>query len=310
MQSLHKQAWKDPIFQKAYAIEPLAFCRGCHAPESDAAKEPTPAAQDLGIGCVSCHVDTAGIHATKQSGRAQHGVVVDASLATRAVCARCHEFDFPAEARLPHPVAMQDTAQEHATSSAAAKPCQSCHMPVVDGVDGRHRSHVFAVISDPSMIRRAVEVQASRRDTDENAEVTLRLTAAYIGHAFPTGDLFRRVEVRAVALDDKGRVIARAEPAVLQRRFEDRPRDAAKRDFIRVEAEDSRVPPPGKGARTVVLTLPASARASPITYTVAYQRMSTPMASSFGVSQVLDEIVVASGELAPRQLAHLSGGVR
>ncbi|MBL8744343.1 MAG: hypothetical protein JNK04_24720, partial [Myxococcales bacterium] len=31
--SLHQQAWHDPVFQKALAIEPEPFCRGCHAPE-------------------------------------------------------------------------------------------------------------------------------------------------------------------------------------------------------------------------------------------------------------------------------------
>lgn len=312
MQSLHQKAWKDPVFQKAYAIEPLAFCRGCHAPESDPAKEPTAAAQALGIGCVSCHVDDAGVHAVRASGRAQHAVVADAELGTRAVCARCHQFDFPAEARLPHPVPMQDTANEHATSSTAATPCQGCHMPVVDGPEGKHKSHAFSVLADATLVRRAVEVVAQRTDTEKASQVTLRITAAQVGHAFPTGDMFRRVELRAVALDAADRVVARANPIVLQRRFEDRPRELHRDEFdpVRVEAEDTRVPPPGKGAKVATLRLPPEARDLRLRWTVVYQRMSTPMADAFGLSQVLDEIVVATGELAPHKIAQWTGGSR
>src|SRR5580693_2517646 len=33
--SMHAQADTDPIYRRALAIEPLPFCRGCHAPEAD-----------------------------------------------------------------------------------------------------------------------------------------------------------------------------------------------------------------------------------------------------------------------------------
>ena len=53
-ESLHHKAWVDPVFQKAYAIEPMAFCRGCHAPESDPDAEPSVAAAAAGVGCTPC----------------------------------------------------------------------------------------------------------------------------------------------------------------------------------------------------------------------------------------------------------------
>jgi hypothetical protein len=54
--SFHAQAQRDPAYQRAFAIEPLPFCQGCHAPET-AANRPVPeAAADLGVGCVTCHV--------------------------------------------------------------------------------------------------------------------------------------------------------------------------------------------------------------------------------------------------------------
>ncbi|MEO6953894.1 MAG: multiheme c-type cytochrome [Polyangia bacterium] len=296
--SLHRSSWRDPVFQKAYAVEPVAFCRGCHAPESDAAQEPELRAQAVGIGCVSCHVDAAGIHAARANPSAQHAVVVDATLATPKLCARCHEFDFPADSHQLHPQAMQDTVAEHASGDRASTPCQGCHMPVVDGPDGRHRSHSFQVIEDPALLRAAVHIEAQQLDDG----VRLTLAAAKIGHAFPTGDMFRRLEVRAKRVDSRGKTIATATPVVLERRFEDRPRDplAEELDMMRVEAEDTRVPPPGRGSRIVTLALPhAEGR---VVWSVVYQRMSTPMAAAFGVSQVLDEVLLAEGTLPPARL--------
>src|ERR1700727_480519 len=33
--SMHHHAFDDPQFARPLAIEPLPFCRGCHAPEAD-----------------------------------------------------------------------------------------------------------------------------------------------------------------------------------------------------------------------------------------------------------------------------------
>ena len=38
--SMHAQASVDPVYQRALAIEPLPFCRGCHAPEADPSRAP------------------------------------------------------------------------------------------------------------------------------------------------------------------------------------------------------------------------------------------------------------------------------
>jgi len=297
--SLHRRAWQDDVFQKAYAVEPIAFCRGCHAPESDAAKEPTAAAQRVGVGCTTCHVDDRGVHATRAV-RADHDVVVDATLSTPAACARCHEFDFPAGAHQRTPQPMQDTMAEHARSSEAKTPCQACHMPLVDGQDGQHHSHAFAVLADPRLIRDAVTVTTTRRDEGGHTILAVTLRAAKVGHAFPTGDMFRRIEVRARA----GTFAAK--PVVLGRSFTDVPRDPAGHDltFMRVQSGDTRVPPPGGGERTVELQLPKGA---PIAWSVVYQRMSTPMAEAFGVSQVLDEVTLAQGTSRTTLALHTEG---
>jgi len=298
--SLHRRAWADPVFQQAYTVEPIAFCRGCHAPESDLAVEPIGRAADEGVGCTTCHVAAGHVVSSSASPSALHPVFADARFATEQACAGCHQFDFPSEAlqRVAQP--MQDTIAEHARSTAKDAPCQSCHMPLVDGREGRHRSHDFAVLADPSMIRRAARVTAERADGNR---VAVTLAPAAAGHAFPTGDMFRRLEVRAFAVDKNGEVVA-AEPVILARTFRDAPRDphGGGLDLARVEAADTRVPPPGGPSRRVLVQLPDGARGE-IRWRVVYQRMAAPMAEAFHVDQVLDEVVVAEGVLPPPAIA-------
>jgi hypothetical protein len=295
--SLHRQAWIDPVFQKAYAIEPVAFCRGCHAPEANPAAAPGEAEQAVGVACTTCHVQGETIvGAASASGKAPHGVFADARMATRQACAACHQFNFPGE-RLP----MQDTLREHAASSFASTECQACHMPTVapkDRTSRPHKSHAFQVIGDPSMIRRAAKLSASRLSA---RKIEITIAAGDVGHAFPTGDMFRRLEVRAEAISASGEVIAKADPVTLGRTFTDQARDRDKSlAFHRVEAEDSRVPPPGAGpARIVELSFKKPVGAARVRWRVAYQRMGTAMAASFGVEQAIDEVIVGEGELPP-----------
>jgi hypothetical protein len=63
--SLHRASWTEPAFQRAYAREPLAFCRACHAPEAPVAADPSAVLGALGVGCVTCHVDRGAILAAR-----------------------------------------------------------------------------------------------------------------------------------------------------------------------------------------------------------------------------------------------------
>jgi hypothetical protein len=146
------------------------------------------------------------------------------------------------------------------------------------------------------MIRRAATVTAERID---GGRVRVTIAPAGAGHAFPTGDLFRRLEVRAEAVDGHEAIVARAPSVALQRSFADRPRDAAGADltFQRVPARDTRVAPPGGAPSTVELALPEALPEARVRWRVVYQRMATPMAEAFGIEQARDEITVAEGEL-------------
>lgn len=292
--SMHRQAWSDPVFQKAYAIEPLAFCRGCHAPEADPRELPSAAARDVGVACTTCHVDgghVVGARAT-EPGAAAHAMRVEPGLGTRAACASCHQFDFPGTKG----AAMQDTLREHARSSYASVECQDCHMPVVVGADGRaRRSHSFSVIGNDELLRSAVNVQAEVVGT---RALELRLEGARVGHAFPTGDMFRRLELRARVVGADGLAKGNARPVHLGRRFGDRARPGGELAFDRVPTGDTRVPPPGAGVRRALLSFEHElARGDELRWEVAYQRMDDAMAASFGVDAVHDEVVVASGRL-------------
>lgn len=298
--SLHRHAWTDRVFQSAYRVEPLAFCRSCHAPMSDAAKEPSGRAATDGIGCVTCHVGAdRRIRAARPIPASErlHAVSVDAKLATVAACASCHQFDFPSHSGQLVAEPMQDTVREHARSTKADQPCQACHMRVVDGPSGKHRSHDFSVIRDPAILRRAITVAAERPAAQL---LRLTLTADEVGHAFPTGDMFRRVEVRAEAVDADGRVLERAPSVVLERTFGDRPRapdSLADVGSQRIELADTRVPPPGQGSRVVDLPFTQVRLGARLRWSVVYQRMPSPMASAFSVNQAIDEVVIATGEL-------------
>jgi hypothetical protein len=172
--SLHRRAHEDPVYQRAFAREPLPFCTGCHAPEADPAEPGPSPAHALGVGCVTCHaVDRS--HAT-----------AGAAPSKTSECAACHEFAFPGTAEK-----MQLTATEHRASPRAAVACATCHMPSVTSGGRAHASHRFEASHDPELVRRAARITAAR----SGRKVTFTFTPDRVGHAFPTGDLFRRLRL-------------------------------------------------------------------------------------------------------------------
>jgi hypothetical protein len=175
-QSLHHTSFTDPDFQRAIGHEPDPFCRGCHAPERDEA---------LGVGCVTCHVTSVEVLAVPGTRAAPHALTRTPEFASDAACARCHEFDFPDSRLRQRPLAMQRTVTEH---GGRGDTCATCHMTKKGG----HADHRFGASRDEAFVRSAVTVRATRRSP---GTIEVVLAPAYVGHAFPTGDLFRRVRV-------------------------------------------------------------------------------------------------------------------
>lgn len=218
--SHHQRATTNPAYEAALAIEPSAFCRGCHAPEAPPGAATPSALRELGVGCVTCHVTeegtvlaaplaekTPGTHAPDpmrdESTTPAHVIVRSTRFASPAACAGCHEFRFPSSGGDEDAHMMQTTIREHAASPAADLPCATCHLPSREG----HRAHDFANVRDPAFLRQNVLATAVR--TEDGATITLR--QARPAHAFPTGDLFRRLAIRAQLVRADGHVVLSAE---------------------------------------------------------------------------------------------------
>ncbi len=266
-QSNHRNAYNDPTFQRALSLEPLPFCRGCHAPAAPSQRAAEGWAADNGVTCVACHVRDGKVLGTREVKGAPHAMAVDADFGTNA-CASCHEFKFPRS-----PERMQKTMTEHRASPSADRACSSCHMPVgaagAPAAGRRGRSHEFAFGTRPEDLRGALKVTARRVAVDV---VELTLKASGVGHSFPTGDLFRRIEVVAHA---KGAPAESAARASVGRRF-------ALDRIPEVELEDTRIP--AGGERVVRLTVPR-AMGREIGYRVLYQRVELPEGHGAGSRQ-------------------------
>jgi hypothetical protein len=297
--SLHRRAWDDAYFQAAFAIEATPFCRGCHAPIARDAAPDAEAAEE-GVSCAICHVrGDAIVSATPAAPKSPHRVIVDPAFASPSACAGCHEFPFPV--LLAHEPAealptMQRTIEEWRGSDAAAREvgCGDCHMPWVCEAGGaRHHSHAFPGVSllDRHDALR-VEASAARdlRDRDQ-VVVTLTLRAGRVGHAVPTGDLFRALRIE---LSAGGRVRDRAELGRVYREIVGP--GAGRADgadvVVRREVRDDRVP--ADGSREVVLRV----RAAPgdrLAWTASHLRARATIAA-------IDHVDVGATEIARGEL--------
>jgi len=294
--SFHAQSQRDPAYQRAFAIEPLPFCQGCHAPET-AANRPVPeAAADLGVGCVTCHV--VGDHLLASSAGTSeppHAVTRSDAFANTAACATCHEFAFPELAPREKLSLMQATLHEHERSDARDVPCASCHMPLVGTGATKHRSHAFPGGHEPEFVRGALRVRAERRAADR---VALVLQTERVGHAFPTGDLFRRLELSAEAVGSDYQAVGSTR-RYLSRHWSEKQQLA--RVVRQVTRDDRATHTPlevelelqlGPNERPLAASLPLAWR-------VAYQRVEHPRSEAEEDSVLDGEIEIASGTLPP-----------
>lgn len=292
--SLHNASHVDPSYTRQFAREPLPFCQACHAPEADPTSAPSDAQSDLGTACVTCHVARGTILASASpragASSAPHVLTRTDAFTGAAACAPCHEFSFPNAATRKSPLLMQSTITEHAASGAVG--CAECHMPIVPGPSGPHRSHAFAASRDAALVRGSVVVAASR---DGDGRVRVRLEARGVGHAVPTGDLFRRIEVSAEAIgEDMQSLDARS--VHLARHFAWGDGRDGKR--VKVLRSDDRLVP-GAAPTEIVLDLGRVGATHPIGWRVAYQRVDVPDDVDEAQAILDGEIVLASGTLDP-----------
>lgn len=277
--SLHQQAWNDPMFQAAFEVEPMPFCQGCHAPETSPRAVVNDKVGHAGVTCVSCHVVDGEILAAPGGGPTPHAVRREQAFTTEQACARCHEFDFPSV----QGQAMQSTLTEHARSTKHAQSCADCHMPTVDGPDGSHHSHGFRVVSDPSMLRSAVLADADR----SAGGITITLEPGAVGHAFPTGDLFRRLVVRARAQGD-----TEWSERFLGRHFTKGLRHGK---VVRIQSGDDRI---GIDRDPRLVQFQIDDATAALEWEVAYQRVQHVPRGREHLAKVVDETLLHSGTVA------------
>lgn len=289
--SAHAQSWTDPIFQAEYRLTRSAFCRNCHAPLAGA--ESSPELAGRGIDCAVCHVRDGRVLGTHGRGGADHAARRDARLATTAFCGSCHQFDFPAKSpgepvRFHPGQPVQNTVVEWSQSRFADRPCQACHMPR-GGSGTAHASHAFRVLDDPALMARAVRVTAKARRHGAAIRATIEIAPDQIGHAFPTGDMFRRAVLTVRAGSARRR-------EVLMRTFA-MTITGDGRGHLLGQVDDTRVPPDASRAPRFELVL-EDPRATEVTWSLDLFRLAPDDARARGIGVDAIRSHVQSGSVA------------
>jgi hypothetical protein len=304
-ESLHAQSFRDPIFQAEFQPHPAEDCVACHAPLATNLVAPAEADTREGVGCVSCHVDAAGhilgsargghrsrASAPAAAGQADppHPVERSGELGSAALCARCHEFAFPpprtGSLGYDPAILQQATLTEWRASRAGRQglACVGCHMP--RRADG-HFDHRMPGAS-AELLARAVRVHM--RATRHADEVVVRITlrTREVGHALPTGDIFRRLIVRA-------ELGGESTSTELRRYFGTSHVGGA---LVTTEIDDNRVMP-GR-PRIVTLRLPHVPGAGSVRWSVSHARLDPSVAQARGLPLSPVQTVFASGEALVR----------
>lgn len=192
--SRHGRAWTNGIFQREYSAQPKPWCVNCHAPTPPQQAELAAgghALADQGINCATCHVRAGKLVAAHRAPGSPHATVVEPSFGSPAFCADCHDFTFPVLSPAGEAVRMTSHPMQATVTSFLAGPyarepagCMTCH-------DSQH-GHAFAGGHDPDMLDAALDVTWCRRGAA--LEVAVANVAA--GHAVPTGDVHRHLQLR------------------------------------------------------------------------------------------------------------------
>lgn len=186
---------------------------------------------------------------------------------------------------------MQSTHSEFRASPYAGTGCADCHAPMVDNREpssgpGQHRSHTFVASRDTALLRSAVSISAAR----DGNRVNVHIQPLGLGHAFPTGDLFRRLSVTAEVVGVEEQVLAEAS-RMLSRHFAIDPQTR-----VKIQKSDDRVVPDRPSQVTLELGPQAVGRA--IRWRVAYERVEHPTTvENESTALVEGEVVLAEGTL-------------
>ncbi len=283
----HARAWVGAVFQAEYARNPAPSCRGCHAPT-------TAAAPERGIDCATCHVQGDEILAVRvtSAGALAHPLRAAAGLAGVDACAGCHQFQFVDDGVHDPRESLQDTVREWQRSrfgpgSPGSHTCQRCHMPSTASAELPRTDHRLRGPGDAALLAGAVTVTGRARRVGDDIEVQVDLRGARIGHAFPTGDIFREAALEVYT--DAG-----ARDRVVLKRWLARTLDDDGDDHHLRVVDDTRVPPPGDGAWHEQLTL-ADQTATRVNWRLRLHRLPPAVARARGLLAQVEGTLVDEG---------------
>ncbi len=195
--SRHSSAATNDLFRAAFRQDPQDWCKHCHTPlpeqfsalQSVSNIEPGRSALvDEGVNCAACHVRDGEILAARPASPAAlraHPLRVVPELSSSVFCGNCHQVNWPLtfkpfhESKLP----MQNTLVESLRVRHPVRSCQTCHM--------QNGSHRFPGGHDVEWLRQTL---SARIWWESERVLRVLVRARGIGHKFPTGDPFRRLQ--------------------------------------------------------------------------------------------------------------------
>jgi hypothetical protein len=199
-ESRHRVALTNELYHESHAREPSPWCVNCHAPLREAGSEKTAYRGEEGISCLVCHARAGKILTGSMPAKADaHSYTARPEFKDERLCEGCHDFNFPtaasamSEGKDFHYTSqpMQSTVEEYRASAYYGRvTCQGCHL-----LSGTRDSHRFPGGHALERLKNDLKLEIERIDA---AHILVRLSAHGIGHAFPTGDLFRTVRVRLI----------------------------------------------------------------------------------------------------------------
>ena len=240
-QSTHAIAWQDLQFQAELRKDNIVFCINCHTPlqnqqefiikgtihgdYSRPVKEPNPhfdkKLQLESITCASCHVRNGKVIGTKGGTAAPHATIRDVEFLSEKVCLNCHNV---VDVLNPSLVCTFETGDEWEANWAkqAGKNCISCHMPTVErsiyaGLPAwTSHQHHFPASGIPKFFGllparlQSLEIKEISIDTSyrlgDSLHYALSLKNSFAGHAVPTGDPERFINVQLTLLDSNHKI--------------------------------------------------------------------------------------------------------
>lgn len=195
--SMHARAWTDPVFLRAFELEPRQWCKNCHSPLQ--AAHTGELSLEEGINCVTCHVREGQILGTRErsAGLGVHAVQHSPGFDTAALCEGCHQFNFPKrhEPIEYSNVPMQNTLAEW--RQAGAQGCSDCH-------DQGH-----AVRGPHDAVWLTAQVTGASLDAVQDGALSLAVALKPRGHALPTGDNFHSLVLEVASDAGFANVVAR-----------------------------------------------------------------------------------------------------